>query len=75
MYYIWNIMSVDLVDIVRNHFVDISEELKDAFLYLDSAFNDIIDATVGLSFLFDLGIKGIDIIRNVKRYTLFDILK
>ena len=59
---------IDVGELVRNAFVDVAEELKDAWVFVDREVYEIIEGTVGVAFLMGLGIRGIDVTKQAKRY-------
>lgn len=65
-------VALDLCETVKSTFVDVQEEIKDAFLLVEKEIYDVIDWTVGVSFLVGLGIRGIDILD--KKYVLIILI-
>jgi hypothetical protein len=63
-------MGVDLCELVRNSFVDVAEELKDAVVFVDKSTYDVIEWTVGVPFLVGLGIRNIDITIHNYQYVI-----
>lgn len=47
---------------------ELEEELRDAYVFVDKAVHEVLEWTVGISFLVGLGIKGIDITNQAERY-------